>query len=253
MTNERLRGAILAAGLTLDDVADRIGVAPKTVERWVTTSRLPHRVHRAAVAKLLNVDEGYTWPVVVQDPHTQSASRAELVDFYPSRSAVPHELWRQLPDQAVECFDFLAFAGLFMPEQTDAFVPRLVKKAENGVRVRILIGDPDGNAVAVRGSEEDVGDGMAQRARLCLRYFRGTAEVKGLQVRLHNTTLYASIYRADNVALVNTHVYGSTAAQNPVLHLQRVPGGRVFDNYLQSFDTIWASAKSADAFIKSAA
>ncbi|MEQ7124385.1 DUF5919 domain-containing protein [Actinopolymorpha sp. B11F2] len=140
-----------------------------------------------------------------------------------------------------------------MPEQTDAFVPRLVKKAESGVRVRILIGDPDGDAVALRGKEEDVGDGMAQRARLCLRYFREAADVKGLEVRLHDTTLYASIYRADNVALVNTHVYGSTAAQNPVLHLQRVPGGRVFDNYMESFDTIWTSAKSANPFIKSAA
>ena len=42
--------------------------------------------------------------------------------------------------------------------------------------------------------------------------------------------------------LVNTHAYGSPAAQNPVLHLQRIPGGRLFDHYINSFDRVWELA-----------
>lgn len=36
MANERLREAILNAGLTPYELADKLGVNPKTVERWVT-------------------------------------------------------------------------------------------------------------------------------------------------------------------------------------------------------------------------
>ena len=45
--------------------------------------------------------------------------------------------------------------------------------------------------------------------------------------------------------LVNTHVYGSPAGHNPVIHLQRVAGGRVFDTYQRSFERVWAQAGSA--------
>ncbi|WP_197682482.1 helix-turn-helix transcriptional regulator [Jiangella sp. DSM 45060] len=42
MPNERLRSRITAAGLTLDDIATHVEVDPKTVERWITTDRVPH-------------------------------------------------------------------------------------------------------------------------------------------------------------------------------------------------------------------
>lgn len=58
MANERLRAAIATAGLTIEDVAARAEVDPKTVERWIRLGRLPHRAHRFATAKLLGRDEG---------------------------------------------------------------------------------------------------------------------------------------------------------------------------------------------------
>ncbi len=86
---------------------------------------------------------------------------------------------------------------------------------------------------------------MVSRVRLSLRYFEEARGVPGLDVRLHGATLYASIVRSDEPVLVNTHVHGSPAAQSPVLHLRRVPGGRVVDHYLTSFDRVWASARAA--------
>ena len=62
-TNERLRGSLATAQLRPVDVAERTGVDPKTVERWVTQGRLPHRTHRVAVGKMLGVDQNrnLTW------------------------------------------------------------------------------------------------------------------------------------------------------------------------------------------------
>ena len=73
-TNERLRGSLATAQLRTADVAERTGVDPKTVERWITQARLPHRTHRVAVAKMLAVDEAYLWPEVLALPGTQSAA-----------------------------------------------------------------------------------------------------------------------------------------------------------------------------------
>ncbi|MEV6923948.1 XRE family transcriptional regulator [Dactylosporangium sp. NPDC051485] len=240
MPNERLRGAMAARGLTVARSAELVGVDVKTVERWITRDRVPHRPHRHATAKLLGVEETYLWPSLTADQHTVSAGRAELVEFYPSRSSVPPQLWRSLVDQANECLDVLVFAGLFLPEIQD--IGRLGERARHGCRVRLLLGDPHATAVAVRGEEEGFGNGVAHRILLTLKYYQAILAVPGVELRLHNTTLYASIFRSDDTMLVNTHVYGSPAAHNPVLHLRRIPGGRVVEHYLTSFDKVWANA-----------
>lgn len=242
MANERLRGAAGSGGRSLDGLAEAVGVDRKTVERWITKERVPHRRTRVAVAEYLEVKETYLWPSTADDLRSRSASRAELVEFYPSRSAVPLDLWISLIEGARESFDLLAYAGLFLPEQVE-LVPRLIRKAQEGVRVRVLLGDPSSPAVALRGAEEGLGEGMAHRIRLSLRYFDEARGVPSLELRVHGTTLYGTLFRADNTVLVNTHVHGAPAAQSPVLHLQRVPGGRVFDHYLASLDRIWTDAR----------
>jgi hypothetical protein len=63
-----------------------------------------------------------------------------------------------------------------------------------------------------------------------------------VEVRFHATTLYNSIYRFDNDLLVNAHVYGAPAAHSPVLHLRRLPGGRLVDHYQASFERVWEQA-----------
>ena len=245
MANERLRGAATSGGRSFDGLAAAAGVDPKTVERWITKDRIPHRATRAAVVEYLQVKETYLWPSVANDPRSRSrsASRAELVEFYPSRSAVPLDLWVSLIEDAQGSFDLLTYAGLFLPETVE-LVPRLIRKANQGVRIRALFGDPDSRAVALRGDEERLGEGMAHRIRLSLRYFEEARGAPGLDLRLHDTTLYATLFRSDDTVLVNTHVHGAPAAQSPVLHLHRVPGGRVFDHYLASFDRVWADARS---------
>jgi hypothetical protein len=44
--------------------------------------------------------------------------------------------------------------------------------------------------------------------------------VEKIEIRLHRTVLYNSIYRADDQLLVNQHAYGLPAAQAPVFCLR---------------------------------
>jgi transcriptional regulator with XRE-family HTH domain len=242
MSNERLRAAIRTAGLTPAALAEKLDVDPKTVERWVTKGRTPHLAHRRRVVDLLSVDETYLWPALAIDPRTWSAGRAELVEFYPCRAAAPATIWADLIDNASEAFDLMAYAALPVVEQSSV-VERLVARAHAGVAVRVLMGDPAGSAIALRAEEEAMGGTLGARVALAVGYFREAVGTPGMEIRLHNTTLYASIYRADDVALVNTHVYGSPAGQSPLLRLRRVPSGRVFDHFMRSFERVWATAR----------
>jgi transcriptional regulator with XRE-family HTH domain len=227
MANERLRSTIAATGNTYESLASHVGVDPKTVERWVMRDRLPHRRRRWKTAEFLGQDEAYLWPEVLSDTRTQSASEAEFVHLYPTRGAVPAELWPSLIYRATDGLDFLAYAGLYLPDTNPELAGVLAERGAAGVRVRIALGDPDCSAVALRGAEQGIGDGMAERIRIALSYLAPAIGAPGVEVRLHQTTLYNSIFRADGTMLVNTHIYGSGAPANPVLHLQRVAGGRI--------------------------
>jgi transcriptional regulator with XRE-family HTH domain len=246
MPNERLRNRIAAAGLAMADVATHVQVDPKTVERWITKDRVPHRTHRWKTAQLLNTDETYLWPSVADDVRTTAASQAEFVALYPNRGAVPEQLWSALIENAQSNVDVLAYAGLFLADGRPDLSSILSAKAAEGASVRLLFGDPDSEAVRHRGDEEGIGDGMAARVRIVLTYLRDLFDSSEVQVRLHGTTLYNSIYRFDDDMLVNAHVYGAPAAQNPVMHIQRVPGGRLFGHYLNSFNKVWESAQPID-------
>src|SRR6188472_445146 len=84
MTNERLRNAISARGLTSVKLAERVAVDPKTVERWIATDRIPHRTHRGAVASVVGIDEAYLWPTAA-GAGQRSVDDNELISMYPTR------------------------------------------------------------------------------------------------------------------------------------------------------------------------
>ncbi|MEW9521253.1 helix-turn-helix domain-containing protein [Streptomyces tubercidicus] len=242
MANERLRGAITERGLTIETVAERLGVASKTVERWINQGRKPYRRFQYAVASLLRYEVSYLWPDERTMAEVTSAGSAELVKLYPHRSAVPPHLWPQLYSSSRTHFDVLVYSGFWLTE--DAEFLRLVKeKSADGVRVRFMLGDPGSREVATRGADEGIGTAMASKIRNALMNYRGLFGLPGVEFRLHSTTLYNSIYRADNELLANGHVYGVGAYLAPVLHLQRVPGGELFDTYAESVDRVWESAR----------
>lgn len=242
MSNERLRGAILGAGLTLADVATHIEVDPKTVERWVSTGRVPHRTHRLKTAQLLKADDVFLWPTTAADPKTTNASAAELVTLYPNRGAVPAETWMHLLEGARVSVDLLAYAASFLHDGTPDFTETLIEKAHQGVRVRLLFGDPASPAVVLRGDEEGIGDLLAARCQLSWGYLAPMLDSPGVEARKHGCTLYNSIFRFDDTVLANAHTIGAPASHSPVLHLQRVPGGRLFTHYMSGFEYTWDRA-----------
>jgi hypothetical protein len=234
--NEPLRQALLRARRREDDVAARLDVDPKTVRRWLN-GRVPYPRNRAAIAELVGADESDLWP----EAGGLLAARArpeELGTVYPHRWAVPREAWVRLFGSAEHEIAILAYSALFLAEDA-GILQILAEKGRAGVTVRIALGDPDGPNVAERGEEEGIGTAMATKIRNALMLFRPLCAVENIEIRLHRTLLYTSIYRADDQLMVNQHTYGIPAARAPVFHLSNKGSGEMVVLYLDSFERVW--------------
>ncbi len=247
MTNDRLRDALLKNGVTPHALAELLEVDPKTVERWITLGRLPYAKYRHRIAALMRETEGYLWPDALSADQIAQVARSEVVTIYPHRASVPAEVWRRLLDGSTEQVAVLVYSGLFLPETNPRLVTALKAKARAGVKVRLLFGDPDGEQVAERGREEGIGAALAGKVRNSLTFYRPLLELDGVEINLHGTTLYNSLYRFDDEMLANTHVYGFPAAYAPVMHLRRLSAGDLFDTYAESYERVWAASRPVRA------
>ena len=244
MANERLRDSLHRAGLTPHDVAVEVGVDPKTVERWISQNRLPYPKHRYRVATFLGQAESYLWPRAVPGERRVEVSDSELVRIYPRRVEVGRETWLRLLADASEQIDVLVYSGLFLPEQLPDLADMLCEKVGQGAMVRMLLADPEGQNVGRRGDEEGIGDVVSGRVRNALSFYQPHLEHQCIEIRLHDTTLYNSIFRFDDEMIVNAHVFGLPAAHAPVLHLRRLADGDLFSIYEDSYDRVWKTARS---------
>ncbi len=271
--NETLRRAIFNARLTEADVATRLRVDPKTVRRWLE-GRLPYPRHRWDLANLLKADEAELWPelrairaarsrpaeITAVYPHRSSVTQdgwlghfiraarsrpAEITAVYPHRSSVTQDGWLGHFESAEHAIDILAYSGLFLAENA-SMLRLLERKAAAGVTIQIALGDPDSPHVAQRGAEEGIGQAMAAKIRNAIVLYRPLCAATGVQIRLHRTVLYNSIYRADDQVLVNQHVYGIPASHSPVYHFYRVESDGMFDCYLNSFNRVWSTSDPLD-------
>jgi transcriptional regulator with XRE-family HTH domain len=242
--NERLRSVLRQRDVSVDELAASVGVDPKTIGRWVTTGRVPHPRHRKAAVALLGVGEDHLWPKLKEkDPLLASNGETEITATYADRSSVPRDVWLQLVNSATSNIDILVFSGTFLAQTNPRFPQMLIDRAAIGAEIRLCFGDPDGSAVALRDEEEGIRGTLGSKIRACLSYFTDLLDTPNCEIRLHNATLYASIFRYDGQAMINPHIWGSPASANPMFQVRQISADCMFEKYLRSFDRVWEQSK----------
>jgi transcriptional regulator with XRE-family HTH domain len=236
--NETLYRALLAAGLSEQDVAARLQVDPKTVRRWLE-GRMPQPRHRWALAGILGRDEGDLWPQLRAERAARSMPQ-EILAVYGRRRLVPAGAWRRLFDSAEREIAVLSGSGLFLAEDVGALTT-LARKAAAGVEVRICLAEPEQPVPAAGGAALSA-SARAARIRAALALYGPLRQAGGVAIRLHRTVLYNSIYRGDGQLLVSQHAYGIPGEAAPVLHLQTGEDAGMAAMYLDSFERTWAAA-----------
>ena len=237
--NDRLAEAMARAGISSADLAASVEVDPRTIDRLVADrSRIPRAQARHAIAEEVQVPIGMLWPEV-----SNGAQTNEVEAIYPSRAAMPTGLVMSMLSAATSQVSVLTFAGMWLWDAVAGFGSTLARKAQEGVAVRVCLGDPEGSAVGLRGKEEGIDDLLGARCRLAAKYADSALAGSPAQVRLHDTTLYATILRFDDELLVNWHLYGAPASESPVLQLRRVNSYGLAERMITSLERVWELAQ----------
>src|SRR4051812_42109457 len=108
-----LTRALASAGLDALDVATRLGVDPKTVDRWFA-GRMPYPRYRNELSRLTGWPVADLWPGT--RPREAQPAATEAKATYANRSLVPADTWRSLFRNAERAIDVVAYSALFLLE-----------------------------------------------------------------------------------------------------------------------------------------
>jgi hypothetical protein len=230
--------------MTPRKLALRIGVAAKTIERWVANENLvPHAANRAEVSAALGVSESVLWPKATKNVLKTGHDR-EIVAVYPYRSACPSSVWTDLIKRGKDELYFAGYTNYFLWLEQPAFLSTLQKKAESGCRVRFLVGDPELEITRMREQAEDVALTVSTRIRITLENTRKLDGITGIETRFSDaldaqTHMSLSVFRFDDEALVTPHLARTVGHDSPLLHLRRMEERGVFDRFAASVEELW--------------
>jgi len=244
--NERLRRALHDADLDVDDVARATGTNHRTVGRWLA-GRVPYPRHRRTIARLVRRDEGFLWPEAAARSAAGLAASAEVAEAYAYRSDLPPEAWWDLFRGASRRIDLLGYAILHLHENHPRLLDLLRGKAADECLIRVALVDPESRNLAERDAEERLDGALVARVRASIHYLEPLLECPGVEVRVHDTPMYNSIFRFDDEMLVTPHVFGRPGRLAPLLHLRQRQESGIFDNFATHFEDVWTSARPISA------
>ncbi|MET8308314.1 helix-turn-helix transcriptional regulator [Micromonospora sp. NPDC005173] len=180
MANEALRVAMAQAGETVESLAEKVDVHPKSAARWLAAGRIPHPRTRVAVAEVLRRDAADLWP--------EPFRRRDLPWFRP---------WAELEQDATSIRSYqpllvpgllqtegyaravLGTGGLVAPAEVDQIVTSRIE------RQSVLAADHPPQLIAVIDEvvlRRPVGDGSVMARQLA--HLAAVADWEHVQVRV---------------------------------------------------------------------
>jgi transcriptional regulator with XRE-family HTH domain len=240
--NERLRQAISQAGLEPEQLADQVEVDIKTLQRWLA-GRTPHPRLRARLARALGRDEHELWPELAIEVPEDSKSGGEIRGAWAHADDEGVPDWQELLEEAVDQIELLG-DSLIDVVSSDGVIDTLAEKGNSGARVRILISASDSIWVTATAQQLGQKEDYIGRSQLRLEIETARAHLEPLagHADIDLRQFYAdpghTILRFDDQMLVIPRLHGTSSADAPLLHLQRLGNGGLFDQFARHLHAI---------------
>ena len=197
---------------------------------------LPNVLRRA-----VGMDEAMIWPEVVRSAVKTGADR-EVVQVFPSHSAVPTSVWQRLVAGAER---ELALAGATY-EWLWYAVPSLNRvlrdKAQSGVRIRVVLSDPADPLIRADEQATAVPMALSTRIEQTRHLLEPLRDV--VAVRQSAMGYGRGVIRSDDTATLHVWVHGALGTELPVLLLHRHQDGGLFDRMaVQHVDALFEAGR----------
>ncbi|MGW0904122.1 XRE family transcriptional regulator [Streptomyces sp. NPDC002853] len=187
------------------------------------------------------------WPKAIKE-RLKTGGDLEIVESFPYRSAAPSTLWASLIEESRNDLFLSGFTNYFFWTQVPAFSQVLRRKTKQGVRVRFLLGDPDGEVTRQREVIEDVALTVSTRIHMTLEELTRVGDLDGLEVHfsapedaVNHVSL--SVFRFDDQELVTPHLARLVGHDSPLMHLRRVKEGGMFDRFAEHAEELWSRSR----------
>ncbi|MEV7025322.1 DUF5919 domain-containing protein [Kitasatospora sp. NPDC093558] len=191
------------------------------------------------------------WPDNIR-ANVKTGHDREVFAVYPYRSACPQSVWTQLIAEARSDIFLAGYTNYFVWLEQPALLRTLRRKAENGCRVRFLLGDPDSDTTRRREQIEDVTLTVSTRIRVTLENLAKLADTEGIEAGFSAPEdgpnhIGLSVFRFDDHALVTPHLARAVGHDSPLMHLRRSEEGGMFDRFADHVEELWSRASTIHA------
>lgn len=221
---------------------------------------LPHIEVRRGLGHWVPADDergqlrGYSDPAALPDEalmgellrRYQAVTEQEVVGTFGHRSDVPPTLWERLLRSASTEIVLADYTAPLPADDPADLSGQLRARAEAGLPVRILIGDPDHAVTRRRDAEQPEQPSVRAAIAQTMHDLADLARVPGAQVRLTDADadlhLSRSVFRFDGEALVSEHIADRDGYGSLTYHLRRLHRDGPFDKYLGHVERLWEGA-----------
>ncbi|MGA4942162.1 XRE family transcriptional regulator [Streptomyces cinereoruber] len=188
------------------------------------------------------MSEEMLWPR--ESSVIKTGADREMVMSYPFRSLCPASVWAKLIGGAKKDVIFAGYTNYFLFTQQAAFDRTLKTLSERGVRVRFLMGDPEGRVTREREDIEETALTVSSRIRITLENLARLGDLPGLEARFsapEDATNHVglSVFRFDDDALVTPHLARVVGHDSPMMHFRRRDENGMFDRWAGHAEELW--------------
>lgn len=182
------------------------------------------------------------WPDAIRNTVKTGPDR-EVLAVYPYRSACPKSVWRDLITGASSDITLAGYTNYFLWLEHANLARVIRRKAEQGCRVRFLIGDPDSDVTRRREEVEDVPLTVSTRIRITLAELDQLKAVHGVEARFGDEHIAMSVFIFDDEMLVTPHLAKLVGHDSPMLHLKRHQDDGLYDRFAYHVSELWSGAR----------
>lgn len=158
---------------------------------------------------------------------------------------MPSPVWGELTAAASRELTFAGYTNYFLWLTVPGLRDTLRQKAEAGVRVRVLLGDPDSEVTRTREMIEEVPLTVSSRIAVSLNELGPLREVPGIEVRFSDRHISLSVFTFDDQMIVCTHVAAAVGHDSPTYRIKRSSAGGLYAAYADHVDALWQGARPA--------
>lgn len=164
-----------------------------------------------------------------------------LEEIFETRAIMNQEADRK-QSEAKHCLDAIGFGFSSWRQNKEKEVIEMLKR---GVKIRIISPVPDTHIILQRENDEEAATGQISKSiHLLQNWVEGLQKYGNIEIRFYKSLPLDFYFRIDDTLFLGPYLYKKQSQQTVSYQFNK--HGRMFEEYKDYFETVWADAVSCE-------